>query len=106
MSIWDDPEVQAFLERAEREMAPRMEQSAMSLSIVPPGHGDAKFWVELGAAIMMEKPIILLALAGRPLPQRLQAVADEIIVIPEGESVESMADEIARVIHRAVEGRS
>ena len=85
----ENPEAQEFLRHAEEEMAPMLRDSFASVSLVPDDEGDAKFWVELGAAIMFEKPIMLVVVEGRPIPQKLQQVADEIVFVPEGEMHEA-----------------
>ena len=36
-------------------------------------------WVELGASIMLDKPILVVASPGQELPERLERVADLIV---------------------------
>jgi hypothetical protein len=61
-------------------MVPKLEGSAVAISIAPgDGEGDVKFWVELGAMIMMDKPIVVVARPGQVLPQKLLAVADDVV---------------------------
>lgn len=43
-----------------------------------------KFWVELGAMIMLQKPIVVVAVEGRPIPPKLRAIADEIVTSNSG----------------------
>jgi hypothetical protein len=50
---WDHPEVQKWLASAQ-EMLAKMKQSAMSIMIL--AEPDAKLCVELGAAILYDKP--------------------------------------------------
>lgn len=76
---WDDPEVQDWVRHVRRELVPKLADTAAVVSLVPDDAGDVKFWVELGASIMMEKPIIVVAIAGRPVPERLRFIADEVI---------------------------
>jgi len=60
----------------------QMTESAIVASLVPEdGKTDIKFAVELGLAIMMGKPIVAIAIAGRPVPGRLREVADAVIEI-------------------------
>jgi hypothetical protein len=68
------------------EMLPKLIDSAVCVSLAPspePGEprgvGDVKYWVELGASIMLDKPIIVLAMPGQELPERLERVADKVI---------------------------
>jgi nucleoside 2-deoxyribosyltransferase len=60
----------------------QMAGSAFVASLVPDdGEVDIKFAVELGLAIMLGKPIVAIAVAGRPVPGKLREVADEVIEV-------------------------
>lgn len=64
------------------EVLPAMEDSAMVMSIAPTGKPDPKFCVELGFALMLGKPLILLAdKRAAPIPDKLRQVADEIVEV-------------------------
>jgi len=65
-------------------MAPKLAHSATTISLVPDGEGDVKFWVELGASIMLDKPIIAVVIGDTPIPAKLNRIADEIIRLPDG----------------------
>lgn len=67
------------------DMKPKLKGSALVMQLVPDdGIGDAKFWVELGASIMMEKPIVAVVMSGRKIPEKLKMVADEVVYLDEG----------------------
>jgi hypothetical protein len=71
-----------FVEHTRRSTVEQMSESAFVASIVPKGevgHTDIKFAVELGLAIMMNKPIIAIIMPGAKIPARLSWVADRII---------------------------
>jgi hypothetical protein len=97
MNDWaDEPEVAEWFDHVLREMVPMLEQSAVALSLVPAGdgeytHGDAKLWVELGASIMMDKPLLVVAFDDRELPAKLVEVADEVVRLPPGATAEEAA---------------
>jgi hypothetical protein len=74
----DTPEARRWLRQVERELFPKLEDSVMSLTIYD-GHVDPKLCVELGALILYDKPIIILALTDAPIPAALQRVADAIV---------------------------
>ncbi len=93
-----DPEAAEFLRHAEQEMAPKLAGSAFNISLVPSDYGDAKFWVELGASIMMDKPIIAVVTEGREVPAKLIRVCDEIVVIAEGAHIEDHQDALMDAI--------
>lgn len=61
-----------------------------------------KYWVELGASIMMDKPIIGLVIGDRKVPERLERVSDEIIRLPNGIDPEG-SEELRRAIERLQE---
>jgi hypothetical protein len=87
MADWTrDPSSKAWINDVLEEMAPKMEQSAFVISLVPEDRtGDVKFWVELGASIMMNKPILIVAVGGQQLSDKLLAVADEVVYVPDGD---------------------
>lgn len=95
---WDDPEVQRWREHCERELAPMIESSAMTIAINP-DEPDAKSAVELGYSILMGKPIIVVSPPGRKISRGLRRVADAIIVGSPGdpEARRQMADAIERL---------
>jgi len=49
------------------------------ISLVPEGEVDIKFAVELGLAIMFDKPIIAVAMPGRTVPPGLARIAHRIV---------------------------
>ena len=54
--------------------------SAATVSLVPSAESvDAKFAVELGLSIMLDKPLILVVAPGTRIPDRLVRVADAIV---------------------------
>jgi len=63
---------------------PALDDSAFSISIAPTSasqakKGDVKYWTELGASIMLDKPIILIVEPGYEVPTRLRRAADAIV---------------------------
>lgn len=86
------------------DLLPKIEGSAIGASIVPldPAAFDVKFAVELGAMIMLDKPIILLVQPGTVLPDALVRVAVEIVEFDrddlEGSSTR-MRDAMDRVLN-------
>ena len=76
--LWEEPEVKEWLESAGRDMLPKMKESALCISIYS-GKVDAKFAMELGAALLYDKPIILMVTKDAQLPPRLEKIADAIV---------------------------
>jgi len=77
-NVWDDPDAKEWLEDAARDMIPKMKSSALSVTIFS-GKVDPKLCVELGAAILLDKPIILLATEDAVIPRSLEKIAAEIV---------------------------
>ena len=75
------PEFREYAEHALSEMLPKLRESEFSISIAPRADttGDVKYWIELGASIMLDKPILLLVEPGQGIPDKLRLVADLIV---------------------------
>lgn len=100
---WEEPTTKKWVEQVIEGMVPKMESSALVLSLVPNDRkGDVKFWVELGASICMDKPIIAIVIGDRPLPPKLELIADEVVYLEEGVNVQA-SEELAAAIKRVVE---
>lgn len=98
---WQDPSMKAWAKHVLEDMAPKMADSALICQIVPHNDGDVKFWVELGASIMMNKPIVAVAIEGRDIPEKLRLVADEIVFIPDGVNPQA-SEELAAAFERVL----
>lgn len=80
VSDWIDmPEAQAWARRMLDELVPMIDESAVTISIVPKGPSDIKFAVELGLSVMLDKPIVALVFPGTRVPAKLARVVDEIV---------------------------
>lgn len=101
--VWEDPEYQAWEKHVRDSVVPLLEDTAVTITLIPRGQTDIKFAVELGLSIMMDKPIIALVQPGMSIPGGLAAVAAEIVEVdiakdPEG-AQRSIGDAFARVMH-------
>lgn len=79
LSAWDEW-VRAFRSDAVEKIA----KSACTISLVPGGmepgdNFDVKFAAELGASIMLDKPIIAVCVQGRGCPAGLRRIAHAVI---------------------------
>ena len=71
-----------YLDHFKRDAVPKIASSAYVMNIVPDADEiDAKVCLEIGAAILMNKPLVLVVTPGRPLPpgSNLRRVATEVI---------------------------
>ena len=80
-AISSDPEFIAWAGRVQREVVPKIAASAFTISLMPAGKPDIKFAVELGLSVMMDKPIILAVPTGSVVPEKLRALADDIVEV-------------------------
>jgi hypothetical protein len=79
MSTEDDIQFQRVVMEG---LVPKVQDSAFCVSLCPTDESnriDAKFCVELGVMIMLDKPIIAVIAPGAPLPRKLELVADKIV---------------------------
>ena len=81
----DDPyqsdEFKDWADRMRARLIPNMRDSANVLMIAPKMSGkfDIEFALQIGASILLEKPLILLVDRSRTIPPKLRAIADRII---------------------------
>jgi hypothetical protein len=82
---WQTPTAKRWVQHVLNDMEPKLADSVLSITLVPDDReADVKFWVELGASICMNKPIIAVVFNDEPIPPKLALVADEIVRCPDG----------------------
>lgn len=74
-------EFKDWADRMRERLIPKMQDSANVLMIAPnmSAEFDIEFALQIGATILLEKPLILLVDRGRTIPPKLRAIADRII---------------------------
>jgi hypothetical protein len=70
--------VNEYLRHADEEVLPAMEKSALSI-VLGSKNPDAKLCLEVGAAILFDKPIVLVVPPGRVISVALKRVASVIV---------------------------
>jgi hypothetical protein len=76
-----------YFRQAEREMFPKMAGSAVVVSLLT-GTPDAKICLELGAALLFDKPILLVTIGDRfEIPERVRRLAADAVHLDEDESM-------------------
>lgn len=104
--LWNEPTAQAWVREVLDNLVPKLSDSSLVCSIVPEDReGDVKFWVELGASIMLDKPIVAVVLGDAPVPAKLALVADEIVRCPDGVDP-SVSAELRSAIARVLAGQA
>jgi hypothetical protein len=72
---WDE-----FVDHFRRTTLGGMQASAMVASFVPGrDEFDVRFATELGAAVLLDKPVLAVVMPGAPVPGKLRLVADVIV---------------------------
>jgi hypothetical protein len=73
-----------------KTVLPQLKTSGVFLNITPPdGELDVKQCTELGAALLLGKPMLLVVAKGRTIPERLRRYAD--VVLDDWEPTEGAA---------------
>lgn len=97
----DDPRAKRWIAGVRRDLVPMIEGSAYVMSLVPDSDQlDIKFSVELGVAIMLDKPIIAVVIDNRTVPPKLARVCDAVIEWTDDKA------EMMRRIEAVTSGRS
>lgn len=96
---FDTPEWRDYARRADEELRPMLEDSAVTMSLFT-GTVDPKMAIETGYMVLMDKPIIVIVSPGVKVPDKLVKVADEIV---EGELGDpSLQDRIKAAMGRVL----
>jgi len=78
--LFNDPDYLAWEQDVLESLVPKLETSEIVATIYTGGH-DVKLAVELGFAVLMDKPIIILAQEGVVVPETLTRIARVIVII-------------------------
>lgn len=79
MTEHDDDGFDAFVAWTREQVVQPMIESAFVCTLLPGDDIDVKIAVEIGAAILLDKPIVAIALPGRPVPAAMRRIATRII---------------------------
>lgn len=96
--IYDDPEFEEFAEAVQEDLYPKIESSALVMTLFA-GPVDVKLALEMGFALLMDKPIVVAKFPGTTLSEKLMKVAD-IVIDYDPTNPNNTADQIAEVIDR------
>lgn len=87
-----------FEQNVRENLIPKIQDSNIFVSIVPnPENIDIKFAIELGIAIMLNKPIIAAIKPGVKIPEKLSRVVDRFVELSDN------INNVAEAIKEAVE---
>lgn len=91
-----------FLNEARLNLFPKLKATSLVIPVVD-GHINARLALELGASLLLDKPILLVVLKGTVVPPRLRMVVDEWIEVddirdPAGQA--KLASAIERTLAR------
>lgn len=86
----DQDAERAYFDHARRTLFPLIHDSRVYLGLCP-AEPDAKFCLELGAAVMYDKPLIFVVRPGVSIPPKLRRIADAIVEVEDLASPEGQA---------------
>lgn len=99
---YDDDGFKRWADDMRKRLIPKMKDSANILMIAPnlsETKFDIQFAVQIGAAILLEKPLILVVGVGRVVPPKLLAIADKIVNVDFNDMNDAgMQEQIARAL--------
>lgn len=78
-AVWDDPEMQRYLEHARTTLQPMVDHSAFVISVAPEKGPDPKIAMETGYMMWLDKPLIVVASKGQKVPRNIRKVAEVVI---------------------------
>ncbi len=92
-----------YVKHVREDVVQQVAGSAAFISLLPgEDELDVSFATQLGMAIMLDKPIIALAVAGRHVPSGLRAIAAEIIEVSGDMDTEDGRQEMADKLEPAI----
>jgi hypothetical protein len=90
-----------FEDHARKDMLPKMESSAMVMAMITSAEPDLKLAVEIGACLLLGKPLVLLIMPGSKPPDALVRAAELII---EGDLDDPVSrDKVTAMVKEAME---
>jgi hypothetical protein len=98
-----DSLVEQYLEHFRHSVLPHIADSAVVLTIQPRGLPDTKICLEIGAALLLDKPLLVISMRGNTVPARLRLAADEVVEIESLQSADSCAlvrDALSRIMDK------
>lgn len=75
----DEEQWDVFVADARRQAIQPIMESAAVIVLLPGSEVDVKVCLEIGAAVLLDKPILAIALPGRPVPVVLRRIATHVI---------------------------
>lgn len=78
----DNPHWASFADQVISDLIPMIDNSALAVALLPrkpEDYDDVRWCVQLGAMIMLDKPIIVVVMPGSVVPDKLVRVADHIL---------------------------
>lgn len=85
LSAWNDPEVKSWLTHVSENLVPMVQSSALSICVYDTDPPDPQNAMEVGYMVLMDKPIIVTAVKGAKVPEKLRRVADQIVEFDPGD---------------------
>lgn len=101
--LYDDPQIKAMLQDFRRRVMPNIKDSHFALTLLAGGIPDVKQCLEVGASVLMDKPILVLCINKAQCPRHLLKIASEVVEVEDIRSPEG-SKKVQEAIRRVAEG--
>lgn len=93
-----------LMECANNDIIPQMRSSAFCMVALLPGDVDTFLALQVGVAILLEKPLLIIAIDNAWVPQRLRQLADAVV---EGPSIQDpgMRERLQAAVQQLAQAR-
>lgn len=104
---FNSKELEEYMDRFRRDALPHLENSAFVLIIAPDDkNADLKLAIEVGCAILFDKPLVDFKGKDRTVSARLRAIADHVIEGDLETDRERMYEELKNIILNVKDARN
>jgi hypothetical protein len=101
--IYENPDIKHMLRDFQKHVLPAINDSVVTLSLISKRHPDPKMCLEMGAALLLDKPIIAICIDRAEVSQHLLKIAAAVVEVDDLTS-EASHKKIQEAITRVVEG--
>lgn len=100
---WDDPAVKAYLKNFRDNVLPHIAESTVTGILISNSKPDSKLCLEIGAAVLLDKPIIAICTDRAKCSQQLARIAVAVVEVDDI-STEQGQEKAKAAINRVLEG--
>ena len=101
--VFEHPDVKAMLRHFRDKVLPNIKGSAITAAIVSKHDPDPKMCLEMGASLLLDKPIIVICIDKAQVSQHLRKIATAIVEVSDLKT-EADSKKIQDAINHVLEG--